>query len=185
MLRTYGDQVTLWEAVLPDEVRRLSVELARVDRVLDDEAFFAPFVPFFHPRCGRPSTPMETYLRLSPNWRSPQSTPSNRTKDRPSQTATGSPQNTHPEPARRPPSQPGRPRTPLRLESLQKSRTQINSCQEPRVPQRHRSFEPSGRNRCSGSSWWFGRDRAGRRRILRSVRHHPSGSRRICGGCGR
>jgi IS5 family transposase len=64
MLRTYAEQVSLWEAVLPEEVRRLSVELARVDRLLDDEAFFAPFVPFFHPRCGRPSTPMETYLRL-------------------------------------------------------------------------------------------------------------------------
>ena len=64
MLRTYADQVSLWEAVLPEEVRRLSVELARVDRLLDDEGFFAPFVPFFDPRCGRPSTPMETYLRL-------------------------------------------------------------------------------------------------------------------------
>jgi IS5 family transposase len=39
-------------------------ELARVDALLDDEAFFAPFVPFFDPRTGRPSTPMETYLRL-------------------------------------------------------------------------------------------------------------------------
>ena len=25
---------------------------------------FAPFVPFFNPRIGRPSTPMEPYLRL-------------------------------------------------------------------------------------------------------------------------
>jgi len=38
------------EAVLPDEVRRLPVELERVDRLLDDEVFFGPFVPFFHPR---------------------------------------------------------------------------------------------------------------------------------------
>ena len=64
MLRTYADQVSLWEAVLPEEIRRLSVELARVDRLLDDEVFFAPFVPFFDRRFGRPSTPMETYLRL-------------------------------------------------------------------------------------------------------------------------
>jgi len=64
MLRTHADQVSLWEAVLPKEVRRLSVELQRVDRLLDDEVFFAPFVPFFDPRFGRPSTPMETYLRL-------------------------------------------------------------------------------------------------------------------------
>ena len=30
----------------------------------DDPAFFAPFVAFFNPRLGRPSTPMEVYLRL-------------------------------------------------------------------------------------------------------------------------
>jgi transposase, IS5 family len=54
----------LWESVLPEEVRRLSDELARVDSLLDDPAFFAPLVLFFDPRIGRPSTPMETYLRL-------------------------------------------------------------------------------------------------------------------------
>ncbi len=36
----------------------------RVDALLDDPAFFTPFVPHFDPRIGRPSTPMETYLRL-------------------------------------------------------------------------------------------------------------------------
>ena len=64
MFRTVGDQVSLWEAVLPAELLRLPDELARVDALLDDPAFFAPFVPFFDPRIGRPSTPMETYLRL-------------------------------------------------------------------------------------------------------------------------
>jgi IS5 family transposase len=64
MLRTVGDQPTLWEAILPEELRRLPAELARVDVLLDDPAFFAPFTPFFDPRIGRPSTPMETYLRL-------------------------------------------------------------------------------------------------------------------------
>jgi transposase, IS5 family len=39
-------------------------ELARVDGLLDDPVFFAPFVPFFDARIGRPCTPMETYLRL-------------------------------------------------------------------------------------------------------------------------
>jgi IS5 family transposase len=38
--------------------------LARVDALLDDPAFFTPFVGFFDPRMGRPSTPMDTYLRL-------------------------------------------------------------------------------------------------------------------------
>ena len=64
MLRTVADQPTLWEAILPEELRRLPVELARVDALLDAPVFFAPFVPFFDPRMGRPSTPMETYLRL-------------------------------------------------------------------------------------------------------------------------
>jgi IS5 family transposase len=64
MLRTVGDQESLWESMLPDEVRRLPEELARVDAMLDDPVFFAPFAPFFDPRIGRPSTPMETYLRL-------------------------------------------------------------------------------------------------------------------------
>ena len=64
MFRTVGDQPSLFESVLPAELLRLPEELARVDALLDDPAFFAPFVPFFDPRIGRPSTPMETYLRL-------------------------------------------------------------------------------------------------------------------------
>src|SRR5216110_1124623 len=64
MLRTVAGQPSLWDAILPEELRRLPDELARVDVLLDDPVFFAPFVPFFDPRLGRPSTPMETYLRL-------------------------------------------------------------------------------------------------------------------------
>lgn len=64
MFRTVADQVSLWEAVLPAELLRLPDELARVDALLDDEVFFGPFEPFFDPRLGRPSTPMEVYLRL-------------------------------------------------------------------------------------------------------------------------
>lgn len=64
MLRTVADQPSLWDAILPEELRRLPVALARIDALLDDPVFFAPFVPFFDPRMGRPSTPMETYLRL-------------------------------------------------------------------------------------------------------------------------
>jgi IS5 family transposase len=64
VFRTVGDQVSLWEAVLPAELLKLPDELARVDELLDDAVFFAPFVAFFDPRIGRPSTPMETYVRL-------------------------------------------------------------------------------------------------------------------------
>ena len=64
MFCTVGDQPSLWESLLPEEVLRLPAELARVDVLLDDPAFFAPFVPHFDPLIGRPSTPVECYLRL-------------------------------------------------------------------------------------------------------------------------
>ncbi len=57
-------QRSLWESVLPEGCLRLPAGLERVDAWLDDERFFAPFVPYFSARMGRPSIPMETYLRL-------------------------------------------------------------------------------------------------------------------------
>jgi IS5 family transposase len=50
--------------LLPPEVLRLPEELARVDALLDDPAFFARFAPYFQPVIGRPCTPVECYLRL-------------------------------------------------------------------------------------------------------------------------
>jgi len=64
MFRTIGDGPCEWESRLPPEVLRLPEDLVRVDALLDDPAFFAPFAPFFHPVLGRPSTPVECYLRL-------------------------------------------------------------------------------------------------------------------------
>jgi transposase, IS5 family len=64
VFRTIGDRPSSWELRLPPEVLRLPEELARVDVLLDDPAFFAPFAPHFHPVIGRPSTPVECYLRL-------------------------------------------------------------------------------------------------------------------------
>ena len=64
MFRTIGDRPSPWEGLLPAELLRLPEELARVDALLDDPAFFAPFAPYFHPVLGRPSTPVECYLRL-------------------------------------------------------------------------------------------------------------------------
>jgi IS5 family transposase len=60
VLRTVNDQLSLWDAILPPELLVLPDELGRVDGPLDDPVFFAPFVPFFDPRIGRPSVPMET-----------------------------------------------------------------------------------------------------------------------------
>jgi transposase, IS5 family len=55
---------TLSDPPSSPELLRLPEELARVDALLDDPAFFAPFAPYFHPVLGRPSTPVECYLRL-------------------------------------------------------------------------------------------------------------------------
>jgi IS5 family transposase len=64
MFRTIGDGPSAWESLLPAEVLRLPEELARVDALLDDPVFFAPFAPHFHPVLGRPCTPVECCLRL-------------------------------------------------------------------------------------------------------------------------
>jgi IS5 family transposase len=64
VFRTVNDQPTLWDSILPAELLVLPAELARVDALLDDSVFFAPFATYFDARIGRPSIPMETYLRL-------------------------------------------------------------------------------------------------------------------------
>jgi transposase, IS5 family len=64
VLRTVNEQATLWDAILPSELLVLPAELGRVDGLLDDPVFFAPFAAFFDARIGRPSIPVETYLRL-------------------------------------------------------------------------------------------------------------------------
>jgi IS5 family transposase len=64
MLRTVNAQPTLWEAILPEMCLGLPAELEAVDRLLDDPVFFEPFRAHFHATLGRPSVPIETYLRL-------------------------------------------------------------------------------------------------------------------------
>jgi IS5 family transposase len=61
VFRTIGDRPSPWEGLLPAELLRLPEELARVDALLDDPAFFAPY---FHPVPVRPAAPVECYLRL-------------------------------------------------------------------------------------------------------------------------
>jgi hypothetical protein len=43
VLRTVGEQPSLWEAMLPEELLVLPAELTRVDALLDDPSFLAPF----------------------------------------------------------------------------------------------------------------------------------------------
>jgi IS5 family transposase len=64
MLRERSLGESLWEAVLPAELRELPAELAKVDAILDDDRFLAPFRLRLTARVGRPTTAIETYLRL-------------------------------------------------------------------------------------------------------------------------
>src|SRR6266699_2872667 len=64
MLRERSVGESLWEAVLPAELRELPAELAKVDAVLDEDRFLAPFRSRLTATIGRPTIPVETYLRL-------------------------------------------------------------------------------------------------------------------------
>ena len=68
MLRLSGGQVeSLWDEVLPGEVRELPEDLARLDVLLADDALLAPIAAGWRgqPRAhGRPTISMQTYVRL-------------------------------------------------------------------------------------------------------------------------
>jgi len=64
MLRLDNEQPSLWESILPPELFEMSEELTKIDRILDDERFFAPFRARFYTRIGRPTTPVATYVRM-------------------------------------------------------------------------------------------------------------------------
>lgn len=64
MLRTKQAPLTQWDAILPEPLRELPEELSKVDALLDDDRFLSPFVQRFQIRIGRPTVPVETYIRL-------------------------------------------------------------------------------------------------------------------------
>jgi transposase, IS5 family len=64
MLRVSDPQTTIWDALLPEEAKRLSDELAHIDTLLEDERFITPYRKHFDARIGRPSIPIETLLRM-------------------------------------------------------------------------------------------------------------------------
>jgi len=67
LLRLKNDktmQQELWMSWLPQEMLRLSEELSFVDKILSDERFFEPFRERFNTRTGRPTVPVEVYVRL-------------------------------------------------------------------------------------------------------------------------
>ena len=64
MLRLDNNQPSLWELVLPPDLFEMNEELSKVDQILDDERFLAPFREKFYTRVGRPTIPIATYLRM-------------------------------------------------------------------------------------------------------------------------
>jgi len=64
MLRLRQPQESLWDQLLPAQARTLSEDLAAVDAWLADERFFEPYRRRFHTCIGRPTVPVETFVRL-------------------------------------------------------------------------------------------------------------------------
>lgn len=64
MLRLREPQESMWDYLLPLQAQTLSDELAIVDAWLSDERFFEPYRQRFNTHIGRPTVPVETYLRL-------------------------------------------------------------------------------------------------------------------------
>ena len=59
MLRLDNEQPSLWESVLPPELFEMSEELTKIDRILDDERFFALFRGRFYTRVGSEVNPLK------------------------------------------------------------------------------------------------------------------------------
>ena len=55
---------SLWETVLPPQLFQLNEELTQIDKLLEDDRFFAPFRQRFYTRTGRPTVAVATCLRL-------------------------------------------------------------------------------------------------------------------------
>lgn len=64
MLVLQNQQPTLWDCILPPELKQLPEELAKVDEWLNDDRFFAPYRQRFDTKIGRPTVPVQTYIRL-------------------------------------------------------------------------------------------------------------------------
>lgn len=66
MLKLRDEQLTMWDAILPEAVRTLPGELAVIDKLLDKDCFLQPFAER-HPegkKSGRPTLAIEKYIRL-------------------------------------------------------------------------------------------------------------------------
>jgi hypothetical protein len=63
MLRERAPREGLWESVLPASCASCRLSWRRSTRILDDDRFLAPFRSRPTARVGRPTIPIETYVR--------------------------------------------------------------------------------------------------------------------------
>ncbi|BCJ88256.1 transposase [Effusibacillus dendaii] len=64
MIRTQHAQLDLFEALLPPELLTLNEELTHIVKLLQDDRFMEPFMKRFRSKMGRPTIPMQTFLRM-------------------------------------------------------------------------------------------------------------------------
>lgn len=64
MLKLRDNQLTLWDAIIPEHIWALPEELAKIDALLDDERFMQPFIDKHQTRRGRPTKAIEKFIRL-------------------------------------------------------------------------------------------------------------------------
>ena len=57
-------QKTVWEDLLPKSVFALDEELQEVDEILANDEFLKPFLKKYNTLIGRPTLPVEVYLRI-------------------------------------------------------------------------------------------------------------------------
>jgi IS5 family transposase len=55
-------QLSVFDQLLPKSCLELKGELVVVDKILDDESFLMPFIEKFNSKCGRHTTPVDTYI---------------------------------------------------------------------------------------------------------------------------
>ena len=64
MLKIDNQQISFTDYLIPEELTMLDDDLAMIDEYLNDDRIVQPFIEHFHKKHGRPSTPLQVYLRM-------------------------------------------------------------------------------------------------------------------------
>ena len=64
MLKFDNQQISFTDYLIPEELTMLDDDLAMIDEYLNDDRIVQPFIEHFHKKHGRPSTPLQVYIRM-------------------------------------------------------------------------------------------------------------------------